>query len=115
MKDDFFGFSAKMGAKINGLIGYDIFNSFIVEIDYIHERLILHNPVKYKHKERKQAVVKPFIIQNKKSYLTTEITQEDGSIIPVKLLIDTGSSLALWLSLNSNKDIKLPSKYNDTY
>lgn len=115
LQDNIFGLSSKMGTKINGLIGYDIFSSFIVEIDYIHERLTLHNPDKYKHKERKRAAEIPFVIQNKKSYFKTKITQEDGSIIIVKLLIDTGSSMALWLSLNSNKDLKLPSKCTNEF
>ncbi len=115
LQNNVFKLSSKMGTNINGLIGYDVFSSFIVEIDYIKERLILHNPEKYRYRKSKRVAQLPFIIQNKKSYIHTKIEQEDGSVLPVKLLIDTGSSLALWLSLSSDKQLILPSNYQDSY
>ena len=115
LTENIFNLSSKMGTQINGIIGYDIFNNFVVEIDYIKEKLILHNPDEYKYRAAKRKIQLPLTIQNKKVYIDTKIEQNDGSIVPVKLLVDTGSSLALWVSLESNDKLYLPEKYEEAY
>jgi len=115
LAENVFHLSAKMGTQINGLIGYDIFKNFIVKIDYAGKKLILYNPALYSQKKNRRWTTLPLEINNKKAYLRTVIEQEDGSKIPVKLLLDTGSSLALWLSVESDSLLKLPSKYKETF
>ena len=49
-----FNISGFMGTQVNGLLGYDIFDNFIVEIDYVRERLYLHDPDYYKDEYEKR-------------------------------------------------------------
>ena len=49
------------------------------------------------------------IIQNK-PYIDVRIDLEGKTNIPVKLLVDSGSSEALWLFENEGKNLKIPNK-----
>jgi len=101
--------SSHLGAWIHGIMGYKIFKNFIVEINYEQELVTFYNPKKYTYKRMgKKAVTIPLSIENTKPFITTTITLEDGTVIPVKLLIDTGVNFSLWLDTESDDRIKLP-------
>lgn len=105
---DYFKFSNMLGTKINGLIGYQIFHDFIVEINYQEKTITFYNPDHYTRRKKKSAVTLPLILENKKPYLSTTITTPNGNTIPVKLLVDTGGGFALWLSQSTSPHITLP-------
>lgn len=107
-----FNLSNFMGTQVNGLIGYDIFENFIVEIDYDREFLYLHDPDYFKKEfeERKRSdswVYLPFEVIENKLYTNAQIVQSDSSVIDVKLLIDSGASHTVFLYPNTDKEIKI--------
>lgn len=111
-----FNLSAIFGTKVHGLIGYNVFKNFIVEINYDREVITFHNPKKYKpSKYRKRGVTLPLIIHQTKPYVYGVITLEGGTEIPVKLLMDTGASHALWIDVESDENISFPDKSADTF
>lgn len=114
LKQDIFFLSSKLGMEVHGLIGYDIFKSFIVEIDYDRQLLTLHNPARVKRKKLK-GVVFPLSIENTKPYLHASITQDDSSQIDVKLIIDTGASHSISLDRTDSSRIKIPLQTIETY
>jgi membrane-associated protease RseP (regulator of RpoE activity) len=114
LKEDIFLLSQKLGLPVHGLIGYDIFKSFVVEVDYDKNLLILHNPQKFKRKKKKGKIV-PISIENTKPYIKAKITQEDSSKIEVKLIIDTGASHSISLDKNDTSHIILPTKTMDAF
>lgn len=107
---DIFNLSRKAGTQIHGILGYSAFRNTIVEIDYSYNKVIFHNPKFYKYPKWKSRVTLPLELIKRKPYVNTWITQNDGNRIKVKLLIDTGSSLSLWLQENEEKGIKHPEK-----
>ncbi|NNE02071.1 MAG: PDZ domain-containing protein, partial [Eudoraea sp.] len=50
----------------------------------------------------------PLSIVNRKAYLDGEVSLEKQANVPVKLLVDTGSSDAVWLFQNLEKGINIP-------
>ncbi|WP_452221668.1 aspartyl protease family protein [Lacinutrix salivirga] len=98
------GFASKLGTEIHGIIGYDLFKDFVVEINYIKKHIKLTNPEDYKTKTCRKCEVLELQFHNKKPYFNAELTVENNKI-PVKLLIDTGATEALWVFENEEKNI----------
>lgn len=116
LEEDRFNLSSQMGIEINGLIGYDIFNSFIVKIDYSKQKITFYDSDKFKYKKNHHRWAKYSIeLYNLKPYIKLPITFENDSVSIVKLLIDNGSSDALWLFPNTDKNIKYPEKGKEYY
>jgi hypothetical protein len=111
---DIFLLSTKLGTTVHGLIGYDVFKHFVVEIDYDNKILTLHNSEKYKRNKQKGTRL-PITIENRKPYLQTNIVQDDSTKISVKLVIDTGASHSLSLEKTATSAIKIPKETIESY
>jgi hypothetical protein len=59
--------------------------------------------------------VKELTFVNNKPYIETEVNIDGEESIPVKLLIDSGGSDALWLFEDEKKNIHSPEKYFDDF
>jgi len=103
---DIFFLSKKAGTKINGIIGSTVFEKYIVDIDYLNNEIDFIKPEYYEFKKKRKTICLPLEFHNHKPYIRTWITDSKGKRTKVKLLVDTGASLALWLQ--ENKDISIP-------
>jgi len=116
LEHDRFNLSSQMGIEINGLIGNDLFENFIVKIDYTKEKITFCTPSKFKYNNKyKKWAEYPIILYNQKPYIQLPITLNNDSIITAKLLVDNGSSDALWLFPGTNSNIELPNSGNNHY
>lgn len=97
-------FSPKVGVTVHGIIGYDIFKDLIVEINYSKSFLRLTEPDFYKYDSCNKCEAFNLEFYNNKPYLNAKVTFGDKKI-SVKLLIDSGSSDALWLFENKELGI----------
>ena len=93
---------------VHGLIGFNMFRHYIVSVDYAAERIKLYNPQYFNYKPRKNDIVLPLTFVRNKPVIKSEIVQNDGSVVPVNLLIDTGASDAMWLTTMVDTSIKVP-------
>ncbi|UCG27317.1 MAG: aspartyl protease family protein [Bacteroidales bacterium] len=111
-----FNLSSIFGTRVHGLIGYNMFKNFIVEINYEREYITFYNPQKYKpSRYRKKGITIPLEIHNTKPYVYGTIILEDNTEVPVKLLLDTGASHALWIDVNSDTRLILPDNAVDVF
>lgn len=108
-------FSPSLGIPVHGIIGYDLFKDFVVEVNYASEVIKFHNPDTYKSKPRKNQEVIPLIIENKKAYIDGKVFMGRELEVPVRLLVDTGSSDAIWLFEDKEKGLDIPEKHYDDY
>ncbi|HKK81379.1 MAG TPA: aspartyl protease family protein, partial [Prolixibacteraceae bacterium] len=113
--DESFQISQILGMPVHGLIGYDMFRHYITEIDYDDEEITLYKPQFYEYKPRRNDVVLPLTFIRNKPVVKTELVHDDGTVVPVNLLVDTGASDALWISLDSDSTLQLPEKNINTY
>ena len=107
--ENIFQLSGKLGYKIHGILSYSVFNSFITQINYKDEEIIFYNPEYFRYKRNsKNYVSLPMIIHDKKPYLYIKLKLSDGSIIPLKVMLDTGASNSLWLYKSTLTDFEIP-------
>lgn len=110
---DAFNLSAKMGTTIHGIIGYDLLKDVIVKINYNSKRIVFYNPKTYKSRKCRKCEVFPLQFYRKKPYINVgaRIDTINNIITPLKLLIDTGGSDAMWLFEGTKEMIKTPIKH----
>ena len=108
-------FSPSLGIPVHGIIGYDLFRDFVVEINYARNMIKFHDPVSYTLKSKKKRVTIPMVVAQRRSFIDGEITVKGEKEIPVKLMIDTGSSDAVWLFDDPEKGISLPEIHYEDY
>jgi len=94
-------FTPRLGIPVHGIIGYDLFKDFIVEINYSSKYIRLHKTHKNLRLSKKWEEI-PINVHRKKPYLYASLNEMNKET-RVKLLIDTGSSDALWLFENEEK------------
>ncbi len=111
--DDSFDLSSKLGITVHGIIGYEILKDFVIHVNYTSKRLSFYNSDKYEYKSCNKCESIDLEIYKKKPYITVgaKLNPVSDRITPVKLLIDSGGSDALWLFENSLPDISPPKKY----
>lgn len=92
-------FSEIFACPVHGVIGYDLFRDFVVEIDYLSSRLKLYRRDKFR--AGRNWSVLPLSIRGGKPYLQVNAVGNNGDAHLMDLLLDTGSSQALLLPWNS--------------
>lgn len=112
--DKSLNFAPQLGVPIHGIMGYDLLRDFVVEINYSQKYLKLYSPESYKAKKCRKCKVFNLDFFNNKPYINADILI-NGEEVPVKLLIDSGSSDALWLFKDDSKKIIVPKKYFDDF
>jgi hypothetical protein len=114
--DDKFNLSGELGMNIHGLIGADIFENFIVKINYSNNTLTFFDPQKFKYpRKNRNSQEMDLEISKSKPYINLNIKNEKDSLLKVKLLIDTGSGDALWLFDETNDEIIIPQNKRYTF
>lgn len=113
--DQSFNLSSHIGIPVNGIIGYNLFKTNLVEINYEKKKVIIYKDIEKNRKkiEKKYHSV-DISIERDKPYLTGSVVMNTVEI-PVKLLIDVGNSDAIWLFENHSKLIDIPKKNFEDY
>ncbi len=90
-------FSTSLGIPVHGIIGYDLFRDFVVDINYTKRIIKFYDPDTYVYKSDKKRETLPLSIVKRKAYVDANVFIDDVDNLPVRLLVDTGSSDAIWL------------------
>ncbi len=110
-----FQISHILGIPVHGLIGFNLFKDYVVKIDYTDHRITLTKPEFFTYREKQKDIVLPLILEQNKPFVRTSIVTDKNEDVPVKLLVDTGASDALWLSSKSDNRITLPENNIETF
>lgn len=109
-------FSPALGMPIHGIIGYDLFRDFVVEVNYGRQFIRFHDPQTYKPRKGKGTQTLPLDVERKKAFLEGSVVVRDGQgVVPVRLLMDTGSSDAVWLFPDAEEGLRVPEKHYEDY
>ncbi|TSE06453.1 MULTISPECIES: aspartyl protease family protein [Aquimarina] len=104
--DETINFSPRMGFPIHGIIGYDLFKDFVVEINYSKRVIKINKPETYAYKKCEKCYkTKIKFRNNRKRPFVTAKYKSDKGLIDVNLLLDSGSGSSLWLFENEENGI----------
>lgn len=109
LDQDILQISEYVGVPVHGIFGYELFNHFVVTIDFARRELLLEEPEHYTYKRRKGEQF-PITIEEAKPYLNAVALVEKDRTVPLKVVIDTGAGHALSLDIHSRSNIQLPNK-----
>lgn len=110
LKEDYIELDKTLGINVHGILGYDLFKNFVVEIDYYNEELTFYNPSEFKRPKSKKYHSVPITIEDTKPYINQTIYMHDSTAVAAKLMLDTGATHALMLHQTSDEKIVLPEK-----
>lgn len=115
LSDNILQLSRKMGTRIHGLLSMQVFHGYIVEIDYENRYISITTPESFGLSEPMEYASLPLQMESGKPFLVVTITDDEGNSFPVKLLLDSGASNALWLDINSLDGFHMPEKSRHCY
>lgn len=96
LDDDVLKLSEYVGAPIHGIFGYDLFNTFVVTIDFQLREIVLTKPNKFRYNKR-MGEQYPIVIQDTKPYTDAMMLVEGDKVTPLRVILDTGAGHALLL------------------
>jgi hypothetical protein len=108
LEKDYLELRNYLGTDVHGILGYELFSRFIVEIDYERRLLTVMVPERFHPGKRLQWL--PITIEDTKPYVTVSLTLNDTTSLAAKLLVDSGASHGLFLETDSNPKIQVPEK-----
>tara|TARA_R110001583_G_scaffold58714_5_gene174833 strand:+ start:92 stop:1396 length:1305 start_codon:yes stop_codon:yes gene_type:complete len=110
--NDSFDLSSKLGLTVNGIIGYELLKDFEVKINYGSKKLIFYKSGEFKYQKCRNCESFNLEFNQYKPYINIGARLDNSiKITPIKLLIDSGGSDAMWLFTDSHPDIKAPIKF----
>ncbi|UOQ71694.1 aspartyl protease family protein [Hymenobacter cellulosilyticus] len=110
LSEDILNLSGYVGMPIHGILGADVFRSFVVEVRPSETLLVLHDPAQFRKPRGRRWTSVPLDIEGNKPYLTAEVQVTDSLHLPLKLVLDTGAGHALSLETTSSNLLSLPPK-----
>jgi len=109
LEEDYLDLERQTGEDIYGIIGYELFSKFIIELDYDKKEITFHDPKYFKKRRRYKRI--PLSIEKTKPYLQTSLGfYDDDNQNNVKLMIDSGASHSLLLDPEEDENIVIPDK-----
>ena len=108
LEEDYLNLRNHLGTEVNGMMGFDIFNRFIVGFDYNKNIMTLYEPEYFK--PPKNYAELPLSIEDTKPYIFAKVQINDTTIVYAKLMVDSGASHAIMLNPDSHENIYIPTK-----
>jgi hypothetical protein len=92
-QSDIDGLEQYFGRRVSGIIGYELFEQLVVELDFQRHILKFHRPKTYQYSGNGQRI--PLMIEGDRAYINTTIAPYGSPARTGKLMIDLGSNAAL--------------------
>ncbi len=114
LDEDVLHLSEYMGVPIHGIFGHDLFDRFVVTIDFGTRHLMFYEPSKFKFSSKKLGDKYPIVVTQSKPYMDAIGMVQNDREMPLRLVIDTGAGHALLLNANHEngtaRSVQLPDK-----
>jgi hypothetical protein len=99
------GLEQYFGRRISGIIGYELFEQLVVEVDFQRHTLRVHRPQTYQYSGNGRRI--PLLIEGDRPYINATITPYGHLARTSKLMVDLGSNAALSLTAGCGFEQKL--------
>jgi len=95
-----------LGSSVHGILGYELFSRFIVEIDYSAKMVTFNNPDYYKVKRRFRSYDLKII--DTKPYLSANFTLQNADVYKGRFMVDTGASHSFLIDVTTDSSYYIP-------
>ena len=108
LSQDVLNLSGYVGMPIHGILGSELFRSFVVSVEPEAFRLVLTEPSRYRPPRGRRWARLPLTIIAHKAYLNLPVQVTDSLALPLRLVLDTGAGHALSLEAGSAPHLVVP-------
>jgi predicted aspartyl protease len=110
LSEDVLNLSGYVGTPIHGILGPELFYSFVVTVLPQQSQLILQAPSAFQAPRSSRWTSLPLQLERSKAYVTAPVQLSDSLQLPLKLVLDTGAGHALSLEAGSHPQLQLPTE-----
>ncbi len=82
--------------KVDGILGAEFFSKFVIEIDYASRLINVYEPAGYRYNGKGEKL--PLKVTPQHIFVHAHVLSQGRQALPVKLLVDTGSAMAITLT-----------------
>ncbi|HOF92703.1 MAG TPA: aspartyl protease family protein [Bacteroidales bacterium] len=107
LHEDVLELSRRIGSPINGLLGADLLEDYVVQIDFVAQRLIFYLKEDFKLPRKYKSL--PLTIEQQKLYVPLKV-KDNAKEYQLKMLLDTGAGLCAWLRTIGSDVVPIPEK-----
>lgn len=93
------------GRTVTGIVGYELFQQHVVELDYQNQVLRLHRPQTYRYQGKAKPI--PLKVEGERPYVEITVSPYGYPALKGSFMIDLGSSGAVSLEIGCGLDQKL--------
>jgi hypothetical protein len=112
LSSDVLDLSGYVGMPVRGIMGSDLFHSFVVTIQPGRRELLLSAPARYKAPTGRRWASLPLVLDHSKAYVQAGVqllgAAPGSPPLPLRLLLDTGAGHALSLETTADHRLRLP-------
>ncbi len=106
LEEDLLKLKNFLGVNVHGILGYELFSRFVVDIHYDKRTITFYNSNEYKKKPGFTEL--PIVVEDTKPYLKANFTIRGDEVIEGKFMLDTGASHTMLLDVRSGENIYVP-------
>lgn len=106
LEEDLLQLKNYLGTSVHGILGYELFSRFAVEINYNTKIVTFYDPNYPKKRRRFKSY--DITIVDTKPYINANYSLNDTIVHKGKFMIDTGASHSFLLDKESNTDLYIP-------
>ncbi|HEY9826422.1 MAG TPA: aspartyl protease family protein [Stenomitos sp.] len=99
------GLEQYFGRSLTGILGYELFEQLVVELNYSQHRLRLHRPSTYRYQGT--GIRLPLLIQNKRPYVEASILPYGSPPLQGRFMIDLGSNTSVSIKASCGLERRL--------
>ena len=105
LEEDLLQLKNFLGINVHGILGYELFSRFVVDLNYDKKIITFHDPATYK-KKRNFAEL-PIVVEDTKPYLMANLAIRSDTV-KGKFMLDTGASHSILLDARAGEEIFVP-------
>jgi predicted aspartyl protease len=106
LEEDLLQLKSFLGVNVHGILGYELFSRFIVDVNYSKKIITFSDPSNFKKKSSFHEI--HISIEDTKPYILANFIIRGSGVVRGKFMLDTGASHTMLLDRRSSRKIFVP-------
>lgn len=106
LEEDLLQLKNYLGSNVHGVLGYELFSRFVIEVNYDTKYITFYDPDFYRPKRGFKEI--DLNIEDTKPYVNASFSFKDNVVRTGKFMVDTGASHSFLIDKHSNPGYYIP-------